>query len=175
MNYCGIYKCDSANGVGVRVSFYVSGCSHHCEGCFNSETWSFDYGKEYTSDTEKEILDALNKTYINGITILGGEPMELVNQNDVYKLILKIKEKMPDKTIWVYSGYLYEELTDKNNKRCHGVYTEQILDNIDILVDGEFVLSKKDLTLRFKGSSNQRVIDVRSTRRTGSIVLSEYN
>ena len=174
MNISGIYYCDSANGPGIRTSLYVSGCTHHCEGCFNKDTWDFNFGKPFTKEIQEEIIKSLQNDYVSGLTLLGGEPFEIINQEALYPLIMEVK-KMPNKTIWVYSGYLFEELTDPNNKRCHGELTDKIIDNIDVLVDGEFVLAKKDLKLQFKGSSNQRVIDVQKTLESKNIVLSKYN
>ncbi len=174
MRYGQIYFNDIANGVGCRTSLFVSGCTHHCEGCFNSATWDFNFGEDFTKENEDEIIESLKPQYINGLTILGGEPMEIVNQKGILPLLKRIKEELPDKTIWIYSGYTFEELTDSSNKRCHGEYTKEILGMIDVLVDGEFVLSKKDISLRFRGSSNQRVIDMKKTLAKGEIVLSEY-
>ena len=175
MNYGQIYYNDVANGVGCRTAFFVSGCTHHCEGCFNEMTWDFNYGEKYTKATEDEIIESLKPAYINGLTILGGEPMEIVNQKEIRPLLERVKKEVPKATIWIYSGYLWEELTDKNNKRCHGDDTDAILSMIDILVDGEFILEKKNIMLRFRGSENQRVIDVPATLKKGEIVLSKYN
>ncbi len=174
MNYAKIYYNDVANGIGCRTALFVSGCTHHCKECFNEVTWDFNYGDPYTEETESAILESIAPSYVNGLTILGGEPMEVRNQEAIWPLIEKIRKEMPDKTIWIYSGYTLEELRDSSNKRCHGEFTDMILENIDILVDGEFVLEKKDITLRFRGSSNQRVIDMKKTMRTGDIILSEY-
>lgn len=175
MNISGIIKDDIANGTGIRLSLFVSGCTHHCDGCFNSQTWDFNFGKPYTSEIQDEILDYLKKSYVTGLTILGGEPFEIVNQDAVWPLIREIKEKLPEKDIWMYSGYLYEELTDVNNKRCHGKFTDDILHNIDILVDGEFKIDLKDVRLNFRGSSNQRIIDVKETLKNNQIILSKLN
>jgi len=174
MKYGQIYFNDIANGIGCRTSLFVSGCTHHCEGCFNSSTWDFSFGDEFTKENEDEIIESLKPQYINGLTILGGEPMEIVNQKGILPLLKRIKDELPDKTIWIYSGYTFEELTDSSNKRCHGEHTKEILGMIDVLVDGEFVLSKKDISLRFRGSSNQRIIDLKKTLAKGEIVLSEY-
>ena len=175
MNYGQVYYNDVANGVGCRTAFFVSGCTHHCKGCFNEVTWDFNYGEPYTQKTEDEIVESLKPDYIAGLTILGGEPMEISNQEALVPLIRRIKAELPKKTIWIYSGYLWEELTDKDNKRCHGEYTDEILASTDVLVDGEFMLDKKDLMLRFRGSSNQRVIDVPKSLEKGEVVLSKYN
>lgn len=174
MKYGQIYFNDIANGTGCRTSLFVSGCTHHCEGCFNSSTWDFNFGEEFTKENEDEIIESLRPKYINGLTILGGEPMEIVNQKGIKPLLKRIKDELPDKTIWIYSGYTFEELIDSSNKRCHGADTKEILEMIDVLVDGEFVLSKKDITLRFRGSSNQRVIDIKKTLKEGKVILSEY-
>lgn len=174
MNYGQIYYNDVANGVGCRTALFVSGCTHHCEGCFNKVTWDFNYGEKYTQQTEDEIVESLKPSYIAGLTILGGEPMEPRNQQAIWPLIQRIRTELPKKTIWIYSGYTYEELTDVLNTRCRGTFTDDILKNIDVLVDGEFMIDKKDISLRFRGSSNQRVIDMKKTLEEGKIVLSQY-
>lgn len=164
MNYANIKKYDISNGTGVRVSLYVSGCRNHCKGCFNPETWDFNYGKRYTSEIEEELLQELRKPYIKGITILGGEPMEPENQKYVYKLIEKIRNEFKlNKSIWIFSGYKIEELLNKNNN-TYTEFTNKILDNIDILVDGKFIEELKNISLRFRGSENQRIIDMNKTR-----------
>lgn len=175
MNYGQVYFNDVANGAGCRTALFVSGCTHHCKGCFNEMTWDFGYGEKYTGEVEDEIIESLKPDYIAGLTILGGEPMEITNQKVIRKLLERVKSEVPKATIWIYSGYLWEELTDPDNKRCHSEDTMPILSMTDILVDGEFVEEKKNLMLRFRGSSNQRIIDVRSTLKEGSIVLSIYN
>jgi anaerobic ribonucleoside-triphosphate reductase activating protein len=175
MNYANIIYTDVANGIGCRTSLFVSGCTHHCKGCFNKVTWDFNYGDNFTKEVEDQIINSLRPSYINGLTILGGEPLEVVNQKSLAPFMSRIKKELPNKTIWVYSGYTWEELNDEGNKRCHSTDTSAILNNIDILVDGEFVEDKKDLTLRFRGSSNQRVIDVHKTIENGAVILSEYN
>ncbi|WP_029323667.1 anaerobic ribonucleoside-triphosphate reductase activating protein [Butyrivibrio sp. AE3004] len=175
MNYAEIKTTDIANGTGVRTSLFVSGCTHHCKGCFNEETWDFNFGKAFTKEVEDEIIESLRPTYITGITILGGEPMEVVNQKALRPFIERIKKELPGKTIWVYSGYQWEEINDKNNKRCNGEDTEAILSNIDVLVDGEFNLELKDISLKFRGSSNQRIIMVQESLKEGRIVLSDLN
>lgn len=151
MYYCNIKTCDIANGPGVRVSLFVSGCRNHCKGCFQPETWGFTYGTEYTEDTQKEILQAINKPYIKGLSVLGGDPFEPENEPFVLSLCKEIKEKYPDKTIWVYTGYYYEDLK-----------SHELFKYIDVLVDSPFIEELKDITLRFRGSSNQRIIDVKS-------------
>ncbi len=175
MNYGNIIYNDIANGIGCRTSLFVSGCTHHCKGCFNEMTWDFNYGEPFTTEIEDKIIESLRPTYISGLTILGGEPMEVPNQAVLRPFIERIKRELPNKTIWIYSGYLLEELMDEDNKRCHSSDTMKILDAIDILVDGEFVEALKDIMLRFRGSSNQRIIDVPETLRQGEIVLSKYN
>ncbi len=175
MKFGQVYYNDVANGVGCRTALFVSGCTHHCKGCFNEVTWDFNYGEDYTKEVEDEIIESLKPGYIDGLTILGGEPMEIVNQKEIRPLLKRIKKEVPKATIWIYSGYTWEELTDKNNKRCHGEDTEAILGMLDVLVDGEFLEEQKNLMLRFRGSSNQRVIDVPATLEAGKIVLSKYN
>ena len=175
MNYGEILYTDVANGIGCRTSLFVSGCTHHCKECFNEMTWDFNYGMPFTKEIEDEIIESLRPDYINGLTILGGEPMEISNQKVIRPFIERIKKELPKKTIWIYSGYTWEELSDPDNKRCHGEDTNAILSMTDILVDGEFVLEKKDLMLRFRGSSNQRVINVPDTLARGEVVLSQYN
>lgn len=175
MNFGQIIYADVANGIGCRTSLFVSGCTHHCKGCFNEMTWDFNYGEPYTKEIEDEIIESLKPDYIAGLTILGGEPMETANQKEVRPLLERIKREVPKATIWIYSGYLWEELMDENNKRCHSEDTKAILEMTDILVDGEFMLDKKNLMLRFRGSENQRVIDVKESLKSEKIVLSKYN
>lgn len=170
MNYCGIKKCDIANGIGVRVSLFVSGCTHHCKGCFQPETWNFDYGEPFTAETETELLDALAPDYIHGITLLGGEPFEPENQAVLVEFLKKVKSAYPKKTVWCYTGYLLDdELLSPSRARCE--HTDEMLGMIDVLVDGEFVLEKKNISLQFCGSENQRLIDLNKTRESGEIVL----
>ena len=172
MYYGEIKKCDIANGEGVRVSLFVSGCTHHCPGCFNQDTWDFDYGKEYTQETEEEILNALAPDYINGLSLLGVEPFEPQNQAVLVELLRKVKERYPRKNIWCYSGYLFDkELLSESRARCE--YTDEMLSMLDVLVDGRFVETLKDIRLVFRGSSNQRVIDVQKSLEAGEIVLWE--
>lgn len=162
MNYAAIYESDCANGTGCRTSFFVSGCTHHCKGCFNEKAWDFNYGKPYTQGTEDYLIKTLEPAYIDGISVLGGEPMELANQKAILPLLRRVKAM--GKTIWIYSGYTLEELMDPENKRCHGPHTQEILSLADILVDGEFILEKKNLSLRFRGSENQRILDLPQSR-----------
>ena len=169
MNYATIKKFDIANGVGVRVSLFVSGCRHHCKGCFNPEQWSFDYGTPFTDDTVEEIVSALDHDYITGLSLLGGEPMEPEQRDGLLSLLRAVKKRLPEKTVWCYSGYVLEELTGVSRARCE--VTDELLSLIDVLVDGRFVAAKKDIRLRFRGSSNQRLIDLNKTRAAGEIVL----
>lgn len=170
MYYGEIKKFDIADGPGVRVSLFVSGCTHHCKGCFNPETWDFTYGNEYTEAAEREIIKALEPDYIDGLTLLGGEPMEKVNQRGLLPLLKKVKKLFPQKTIWCYTGYTLEtELLSDSRARCE--CTDEILSFIDVLVDGEFVEEKKNISLRFRGSSNQRLIDMKKTLEAGETVL----
>ena len=172
MHYGEIKKCDIANGEGVRVSLFVSGCTHHCPGCFNKDTWDFSYGKEYTDETEQEIIEALSPDYINGLSLLGGEPFEPQNQQVLVQLLRKVREQYPQKTIWCYSGYLFDrELLSESRARCE--YTDEMLSMIDILVDGRFVEKLKDIRLVFRGSSNQRIIDVKKSLNNGEVILWE--
>jgi len=174
MNIGQIYFTDIANGIGCRTAVFVSGCTHHCKGCFNEETWNFNYGHAYTKEIEDKIIASLKPSHIDGLTLLGGEPMEPINQKAIRPLLERVKKEASHATIWIYSGYTFEELTDPNNKRCHTEDTDAILSMIDILVDGEFMIDKKDITLKFRGSSNQRIIDVPATLEKGEIVLSGY-
>ncbi len=170
MNYCGIKKCDIANGLGVRVTLFVSGCTHHCKGCFQPETWDFNYGTEFTEQVEQEILDAMKPEYIHGLTLLGGEPFEPENQRVLVKLLRKVKAEYPKKNIWAYTGYLLdEELLKPSRARCE--VTDEMLEMIDVLVDGEFKLELKNISLQFCGSENQRLIDMNKTRENGEISL----
>ena len=172
MNYATIKELDVANGTGVRVSLFVSGCTHHCPECFNSEAWDFNYGSEYTEETESKIMKLLERSYIEGFSLLGGEPFEPCNQRVLVKLLEKIKRTYPEKTVWCYTGYLYDEELKKDSRaRCE--VTDRMLDMIDVLVDGRFVAEKKNLNLRFRGSSNQRVIDLNKTRESGTVTLWE--
>lgn len=159
MNYATIKTHDIANGPGVRVSLFVSGCTHHCKGCFNPETWDFGYGQPYTAETERDILDACDHPYIRGLSLLGGEPFEPENQKALLPLLRKFRERFPDKTIWCYSGYNYE-LDMLAGQLGDWEVTKEMLGLIDVLVDGEFHEKEKDITLRFRGSANQRIIDV---------------
>lgn len=174
MNYSGIKTHDVANGIGVRVSLFVSGCTHHCKGCFNPETWDFCYGDPFTEKETEKIIAALAPDYIKGFSLLGGEPFEPQNQKALLPLLKKIKAAYPEKDIWCYTGYtLDKELLKESRARTD--VTDEMLSYIDILVDGEFVEEKKDLNIRFRGSTNQRIIDVKETLHTGTVILArEY-
>lgn len=171
MHYGKINKCDIANGEGIRVSLFVSGCRNRCKGCFQPETWNFNYGNEFTENTAEEIFSAVDNPSVRGLTILGGEPMEPENQAGLLPFLRQFKAKFPEKTIWIYTGNTYEELTGEH--RNHTEYTEELLSFIDILVDGRFIEEEKSLGLRFRGSKNQRVIDMLKTREQGKIVIWE--
>ncbi len=174
MNYGEIKKYDIADGPGVRVSLFVSGCTHCCEGCFNSQTWDFNFGKPFTEETEEEILKAMSPSHISGFTLLGGEPFEPQNQKVIVELLRKIKKAYPEKNIWCYTGYLFDrDLLGESRARCE--YTDEMLSMIDVLVDGEFIKEKRSLMLNFRGSSNQRIILVQQSLKEGKIVLSELN
>ncbi len=168
MHYCNIKNCDIANGVGVRVSLFVSGCRNHCKNCFQPETWAFDYGEEFTVETEEKLLKMLAPSYIKGLTVLGGEPMEPENQKALLPFLRRVKAAYPDKTIWLYSGFTFEEMHDPAS-RAHTDCTDGILSLLDVLVDGRFVEEKKNISLRFRGSENQRLIDVPATLANGSV------
>lgn len=169
MHYADIKKVDVANGPGVRVSLFVSGCTHRCEECFNPETWDFNYGAPFGEAEIERILTLLSPDHIRGLSLLGGEPFEPANQGPVLELVQQVREKLPQKTIWCYSGYLFEELAAGKV----GDHSRALLEELDVLVDGPFVLAKKDLGLRFRGSSNQRIIDVPASLEAGKAILSE--
>ena len=170
MNVAEVLKADHVNGPGMRVSLFVSGCTNQCPGCFNPETWDFAYGVLYTPDMEEEILAELSKPYYQGMTILGGEPFEEQNQEELIHLIWRVKTELPDKDIWMFTGFVYEEDLVPGGRR-HISVTDEILDSIDVLVDGRYVESLKDLRLLFRGSSNQRLIDMKKTRHSGKVCL----
>jgi anaerobic ribonucleoside-triphosphate reductase activating protein len=170
MYYGEIKKTDIANGPGVRVSLFVSDCTHACRGCFNEQTWDFKFGHPYTEEVEDEIMDALRPKYIRGLTLLGGEPMEPKNQRSLVKLLERVRREYPQKSVWCYTGYLFDrDLLKESRARCE--YTDEMLSLIDVIVDGEFELDRKDITLLFRGSSNQRLIDVKQSLAAGEIVL----
>lgn len=174
MNYATFRTHDVANGPGVRVSLFVSGCTHRCPGCFNAEAWDFEYGEKYTEELEAKIIAALAPDYIKGFSLLGGEPFEPCNQRELAPLLERIKREYPQKTVWCYTGYDFEadilakRLGDPN-------ITERMIRCIDVLVDGEFVEAKKDLSLRFRGSSNQRIIDVKASLAAGNVRVLELD
>jgi len=170
MNYAEIKTCDIANGPGVRVSLFVSGCTHRCKGCFNEIAWDFEYGKEFDEDTMNRLLDALRPDYVRGLTLLGGEPMEYRNQLGLLPFIRRVRAELPQKDIWCFSGYLFDsQIRDEMCKKW--AETRELLSYIDVMVDGKFVEELKDITLRFRGSSNQRIIDVKESLATGNVVL----
>ena len=169
MNYADIKTVDIQDGTGIRVSIYVSGCYFHCKGCHNKEAWDFNYGKKFDETTINYIINAMDHEYISGLSILGGEPMELANQQALVGLVKKVKEIYPQKTIWCYTGYKFkEDLLEKMYKEYS--YTKELLNNIDIIVDGEFIEEKKLVDLKFRGSTNQKKIDVKASLKTGRIV-----
>ncbi len=171
MYYGALKNCDIANGIGVRVTLFVSGCTNCCEGCFNPDTWDFKYGDPFTEETEEEILKMLEPDYIRGFTVLGGEPFEPENQRVIVPLLEKIRARFPNKDIWAFTGFRYHDEITVPGAHPNCEVTDRFLDLIDVLVDGRFILCKKDLRLRYRGSSNQRIIDMKETRRTGEIVL----
>ena len=169
MHYGAIKKCDIANGEGIRVSLFVSGCRNRCKGCFQPETWDFSYGEEFTKETEKELFSALENPSVRGLTVLGGEPTEPENQRALLPFLLDFKTRFFNKTLWLYTGKTYEELT--GNSRNNIDITPEILALVDVLVDGRYIEEEKSLGLRFRGSKNQRVIDMNETRRQGKIII----
>ena len=168
MNYGAIKNCDIANGEGVRVSLFVSGCRNHCPGCFQPETWDFRYGQLFTTATEAELLRLLEPSYINGLTLLGGDPLEPENQCALLPFLRRMKAVLPRKTVWAYTGYTWEQLTSGDH-RVSLPETMELLSMIDVLVDGPFIEAKKDIRLRYRGSSNQRVIDVQRSIAAGQV------
>lgn len=165
MNYADIRPIDVANGPGVRTSIFVSGCTHHCKECFNPETWDFAYGQPFGGEQIQEILDCLSKPYIRGLSLLGGEPFEPDNQRALLPFLHRLRQQLPDKTVWAFSGYTWEELTGQSRARCEA--TGALLSLVDVLVDGEFVEALRDISLRFRGSSNQRLLDVPASLAAG--------
>ena len=173
MYYGTIKNFDVADGPGCRVSLFVSGCRNHCPGCFNQETWDFHYGQEYTAETEQMILQALAPDYIQGLSLLGGDPFEPENQRELLRLLRSVKSAFPKKDIWAYTGYTLERLQNaEGHPRCEA--TDEMLSMIDILVDGPFIEAKENISLRFRGSENQRIIDLPNTLKSGEIVISHY-
>ena len=173
MHYGELKKCDIANGIGVRVTLFVSGCTNHCPDCFQPQTWDFDYGKPFTDETKEEIFAELDKPFINGLTVLGGEPFEPENQRELLPLLREVREKYPDKTIWCFTGFRLDDelLRDGSYPRCEA--TDGMLACINVLVDGRFVKELKDISIQFRGSRNQRVIDMDRTRETGQVTIWE--
>ena len=172
MYYSIIKKYDIADGPGVRVTLFVSGCSHHCKGCFNEETWDFQYGEPFTQETVDSLLEMLAPDYIEGLTLLGGEPLEPGNREALLPLLRAVKERYPGKNIWCYSGYLFEK--DILERFCaQWEKMKEFLSYLDVIVDGEFVLAQKDISLRFRGSANQRIIDVQASLARGETIVKE--
>ncbi len=170
MNVATIKKRDIANGIGIRVSLFVSGCTHHCKGCFNAEAWDFSYGTPYTEETEAEIIRFLAPDYVSGLSLLGGEPFEPQNQRVLVGLLRRVKTLYPQKTVWCYSGYTLEnELLKESRARCE--CTDEMLSYIDVLVDGRYEEEKRNISLLFRGSENQRLIDLPATLKSGEVVL----
>ena len=173
MNYADIKKADIANGLGVRVSVFVSGCNHHCKNCFNEEAWDFNYGKEFTEEQVEQVIKELDHPYVSGLSLLGGEPLEHINQKGLLPLVKKVKEKFPEKDIWCYTGFkLDEDVVDKMCKNWEE--TPELLSYIDVMVDGKFEEDKKDIRLKFRGSSNQRIIDVKKSLKENKTILFEF-
>ena len=173
MHFSEIKYCDIANGPGVRVSLFVSGCTRHCKDCFNEVAWDFEYGPEFSKNIQDYIIEFLNKSYIDGLTILGGEPMEPKNQKGVSESLKRVREEAPKANIWLFSGYELDKDIQPKDGRVHTEYTDDILNNIDMLVDGPFIAERKNISLKFRGSENQRIIKMPATLREGKIVLWE--
>lgn len=169
MNYADIKVADVANGLGVRVSLFVSGCNHHCKGCFNEDAWNFNYGKEFTEETIEEIIKDLDNPYMSGLSLLGGEPLEYENQKGILPLVKRVKEVYPDKNIWCYTGFTFDR--DVINGMCNKWdETKELVSYIDVIVDGKFEEDKKSLSLKFRGSKNQRIIDVKKSLKDNKVV-----
>ena len=175
MNYSNIDFMSIVDGKGCRVSLFVSGCRNHCKGCFNPETWNFNYGKEFTKEVADEVIKSLEPSWINGLTILGGEPFEPENQRDLVGFVKRVRNTYPHKTIWMYSGYLLDKDIYPDDGKVHTEVSREIIENIDVLVDGKFIEELKNLSLKFRGSSNQRIILIQETLKSGGIVLSPLN
>ena len=170
MHYGNIKNCDIANGIGVRVTLFVSGCTNRCPNCFQPETWDFSYGQPFTEETEAKLIRLLSPDYIHGLTLLGGEPFEPANQRALLPFVKRVREVLPDKSIWAYSGFTLDEMqTPGSHPRCE--VTDELLSQLDVLVDGRFIEELKDISLLFRGSSNQRLIDMKQTIATGQVVL----
>lgn len=169
MNYANIKNFDISNGPGLRVSLFVSGCNHHCKGCFNPETWNFNYGQPFTEEIMNHILELLSHPHIAGLSLLGGEPLEYINQTALLPLVKKAKELYPTKSIWCYTGFDFEK--DVLNLMIKDwPETKELIDNIDVIVDGKFIEELRNLNLRFRGSSNQRLILVKESLKSGQII-----
>lgn len=171
MYYGEIKNCDIANGIGVRVTLFVSGCTNHCKNCFQPQTWDFCYGQPFTGETEEKLLKLLEPSYISGLTLLGGEPFEPANQQDLLPFLKKVRERYPHKTIWAYSGFRYEDEITRKGAYPNCQVTEELLSLVDVLVDGRFVEELRDISLVFRGSSNQRIVDLNATRKNGYLTL----
>ena len=171
MHYANIKTCDIANGPGVRTSLFVSGCTHRCPGCFNEIAWDFTCGEPFTPQTEDSIIESVQPAYITGLTLLGGEPMEPENQHGLLLFLRRFRSLCPGKTVWCYSGYTWEQLTGRSPARCRCEITGDLLSLVDVVVDGPFIQAQHDITLRFRGSANQRIIDVRRSLAAGEVVL----
>ncbi len=169
MNYGNIKTYSIENGTGVRVSLFVSGCRHHCRECFNPETWDFSYGEPFTKEAEEEIIEAMKPDYMAGLTLLGGDPTEPENQEALLPLLRRIREELPGKTVWVYTGYLYEDFLPGGRAHCDA--TDEFLALCHVMVDGPFILEQKDISLKFRGSKNQRIIDLPQTIASGEVIL----
>lgn len=169
MNYADIKIADVANGKGVRVSLFVSGCNHHCKGCFNPQAWDFNYGKEFTEEDEERVMEDLDHSYVAGLSLLGGEPLEHQNQKGLLPLLKKVKERFPEKNIWCYTGYKFDS-DIVTNMFENWPETKELMSYIDVLVDGKFEEDKKDLNLKFRGSANQRIIDVQKSLKRHKVI-----
>lgn len=174
MHYATIKECDVANGPGVRVSVFVSGCNHHCKGCFNEIAWNFEYGNEFTEETINKVLKDLDKDYIEGLSLLGGEPLEYSNQKGLLPLIKKVKEKFPEKSIWCYTGFDFEKDV-MGNMYKNWDETKELISNIDVIVDGKFEQELKNPSLKFRGSSNQRIIDVPKSVKENKVIWADLD
>ena len=170
MHYGNIKNYDIAEGEGVRVTLFCSGCTNRCEGCFQPETWDFCYGKEYTKETEDQLIQMLTNPNIQGLTLLGGDPFEPSNQRTLITLLRRVKQELPTKDVWAYTGFVYEQDL-LEGQRKHTEVTDEMLSYIDVLVDGPFVIDEKDISLYFRGSTNQRVIDMPKTLKSGNVVI----
>ena len=170
MNYAAIKEYDIANGEGVRITLFVSGCTNHCFNCFQPETWDFSYGQPYTKETQDSILKFLENPLVAGLTLLGGDPFEFSNQEECVKLCKEIKERFPEKNIWAYTGFIFDQDLLEGGKR-HGPYTDEYLSYIDVLVDGPYIDEKRNISLKFRGSENQRIIDVKKSLQEQEVIL----